>query len=70
MELETAFYIAALVYMGIMFILFIALLIAVFVIKAKINRLHAMVDEKVELAKTTITKASAGFSALKYFLKK
>lgn len=70
MELETAFYIVALVYMGLMFVMFIALLAAVLVIKAKIDRLHAVVDEKVELAKSVVTKTAAGFGALSHFLRK
>lgn len=70
MNLETVFYVVALIYMGLMFVLFIALLSAVMVIKAKINRLHTVVDDKVELAKSTVTKAVAGFSALRYFLRK
>jgi hypothetical protein len=69
MELETTFYIMAIVYMSLMFILFIALLIAVFVIKAKIDRLHAMVEERVDQAKSIATKATVGWKTLKYFIK-
>lgn len=70
MELETAFYIIAIAYMCLMFVLFIALLVAVLVIKAKINRLHSMVDERIDQAKSIAGKATLGLKTLKYFFKK
>jgi hypothetical protein len=70
MELETAFYIVAIVYMGLMFILFIALLAAVLVIKAKINKLHDSVDAKINLAKSVAGKGLIGLNTLRYFIKK
>jgi hypothetical protein len=44
--LEQTFYIMAIIYMAIMFIVMIAGVIAVFAIKAKVNQLHQMVEEK------------------------
>ncbi len=38
--LEQTFYIMAIVFMSVMFVMIIALVAAVFVIKAKINRIH------------------------------
>jgi len=49
MELQTAFYIIGIIYMGLMLVLFIALVTAVLVIKAKINHIHRMIDEKVQV---------------------
>ena len=45
--LEQTFYIMAIVYMGIMFILMIAAVVAIFAIKAKINDIHDKIDEKL-----------------------
>jgi cell division protein FtsL len=45
--LEEAFYIIAIVFMSVMFVLVIALVVAVFVIRAKINKIHHMIDSKV-----------------------
>ena len=45
--LETTFYWMAIVYMSIMFILLIALVSAVFVIKHKIDLIHRQIDEKL-----------------------
>lgn len=70
MELQTAFYIIGIVFMGLMIILIIALLAAVLVIKAKINKVHEMVDERLNQAKSVATKLSMGLSVLKHFAKK
>lgn len=70
MELETTFYIVSLVYMGLMFVLFVALLIAVLVIKAKINRLHRMVDDKVAAAQSLVGKVAIGISTIRHFVKR
>lgn len=45
--LETAFYIIGIIFMGLMLVLLIALVAAVFVIRAKVNNIHKMVDEKL-----------------------
>jgi Na+/H+-dicarboxylate symporter len=68
-DLENAFYIVALVYMGLMFVLFIVLLAAVLVIKSKINKLHDAIDEKVALARSIATKASIGINTVRHFVK-
>jgi len=47
MELETLFYVTAIVYMSLMLVLFIALLATVLVVKARINRFYRMLDSKV-----------------------
>jgi len=68
--LQTAFYIVGLVFMGINLILIVALLSAVLVIKAKINRVHEAIDAKVDQAKDLANKAGLVFRFLKYFAKR
>lgn len=46
--LEQSFYIIGIVFMGLMLVLFIALVAAVFVIRAKINKIHKMVEDKID----------------------
>ncbi|MDB5166409.1 MAG: hypothetical protein JWM37_481 [Candidatus Saccharibacteria bacterium] len=45
--LETAFYIIGITFMAIMLVLVIVLVVAVFVIRSKVNKIHAVVDEKI-----------------------
>ena len=45
--LEQAFYIMAIVYMGIMFLVTIGIVIAIFAIKAKINAIHRQIEDKI-----------------------
>lgn len=70
MDLQTAFYIIGIVFMSLMIILFVVLLAAVLVIKAKINKVHSMVDERVNQVKNIASKVSIGAKTLKYFLKR
>lgn len=49
MTLEETFYFVGILYMGLMLILFVALVAAVLVIKAKINHIHQMIDQKVRV---------------------
>ena len=70
MELETLFYITAIVYMSLMLVLFVALFAAVLVVKARINRLHRMLDSKIGQAKSIAGKATIGVNALRYFVRK
>lgn len=45
--LEQTFYIMAIIFMSVSFILLIALVSAVFVIKAKINKIHDSIERKL-----------------------
>lgn len=45
--LEQAFYIIAIVFMAVMFVLIIALLTMVFVIRRKINKIHDNIEAKI-----------------------
>jgi ABC-type multidrug transport system fused ATPase/permease subunit len=67
--LETAFYIVSLVYMGLMFVLFIALLVAVLVIKKKINAVHQMVEEKLAQVRAVTDKANIALKTIQHFVK-
>lgn len=61
--LEEAFYIMAIIFMSIMFIAMLALLAAVLVIRAKINRIHDNIEHKLE-AITRIAEKGGEISAL------
>lgn len=45
--LEQAFYIIAIVFMSVMFLLILALVIAVFVIRNKINHIHNVIESRI-----------------------
>ncbi len=68
MELETVFYILAIVYMIIMLLISFALLSAVIVIKTKINRAHQVIDQKVGQYRALTTKATVALYTIKYFM--
>lgn len=48
MILQEAFYVIGIVTMTLMLLLMISIVVAVFVIKSKVNRLHRMVEDKVQ----------------------
>lgn len=47
--LQEAFYIIAIVFMGVMFILLVALLVAVFVIRSKINKIQQQIESRINM---------------------
>lgn len=47
MDLQTTFYVVGIVFMGLMLILFVVLVVAVLVIRAKVNAIHHHVEEKL-----------------------
>lgn len=47
--LQEAFYIIAIIFMGVMFILLIALVAAVFVIRNKINRIERQIENRINM---------------------
>lgn len=65
MELQTAFYIVALIFMGLMLILFSVLIVAVLVIRAKVNAIHRHVEEKLGVALGIIEGGSKIMSKVK-----
>jgi cell division protein FtsL len=62
--LEQTFYTMAIVFMSIMFLMIAVLLVAVLVIRAKINKIHDAIENKVDLV-TSLTGLSAGAQAIK-----
>jgi uncharacterized membrane protein len=61
--LEQTFYIMAIVFMSVGFILLIAIVVAIFAIKAKINRIHDKIEERVETV-TALAERSGELTAL------
>lgn len=48
--LQTAYYIIAIVFMGVIFILILALIMTVFMIRAKLNKIEERIQTKVDEA--------------------
>jgi cell division protein FtsL len=61
--LQEAFYIIAIIFMGVMFILIIALVAAVFVIRSKVNRIQRTIEDKVHMV-TTVAEKGGEIAAL------
>lgn len=61
--LQEAFYIIAIVFMGVMFVLVIALVAAVFVIRSKVNRIQRTIEDKIHTV-TTIAEKTGEVAAL------
>lgn len=68
-DLQTAYYIVALVFMGVMFGLIIALLVVALKIKAMVNKVHDKIDHKVDQARHLSDKASVLLNTIRYFVK-
>jgi hypothetical protein len=49
MDLQDTFYILGIVYMSLMLLIMLALVIAVFIIKRKVNEIHRKIDEKLAI---------------------
>lgn len=47
MDLQTAFYVVGLIFMGLMLVLFLVLIVAVLVIRAKVNAIQRHIEEKL-----------------------
>lgn len=67
---QTDFYLAAIVFMGIITLLLIGLMITALVIKSKISKMQRKINEKVDTAKDLSHKAMKAFYALRYFVKR
>ena len=61
--LQEAFYIIGIIFMGIMLILIIVLVSAVFVIRAKINKIHDNIERKINSV-TSIAEKGGELAAL------
>jgi hypothetical protein len=49
MDLQNTFYILGIIYMSLMLLIMLVLVVAVFVIKHKINEIHRKIDEKLAI---------------------
>lgn len=61
--LQEAFYIIAIIFMGVIFIMLIALVSAVFVIRSKINRIHDQIEAKINTV-TAVAEKSGEIAGL------
>lgn len=49
MDLQTAFYIIGIIFMSLMLLLTIGIIVAIMVLRAKINAIHRQIDEKLSI---------------------
>ena len=61
--LQEAFYIIAIVFMGVIFIMLIALVTAVFVIRSKVNKIQQAIESKINTV-TNIAEKGGEIAAL------
>jgi hypothetical protein len=64
-DLQTTFYIMAIIFMGTMFLILLGILGAVLVIRAKVNAIHARIEEKIEQITGFAEKGTAVLGSLK-----
>jgi len=64
-DLQTTFYVMAIVFMSVMFLILLGILAAVLVIRAKVNAIHARVEEKIEQVTMFAEKGTAVIGSLK-----
>ena len=64
-DLQTTFYIMAIIFMGVMFLILLSILAAVLVIRAKVNAIHARIEEKIEQLTAIAEKSTAVIGSLK-----
>jgi hypothetical protein len=57
--LQESFYIIGIIFMSLMFILILFLLISVFVIRAKINRIHDQIEARIDAVTMMAEKSGA-----------
>lgn len=65
MDLQNAFYIVGIIFMSLMLILFIVLVAAVLVIRAKVNAIHAKIDQKLSVFGDIASKGHAAVGKVK-----
>lgn len=64
-ELQTAYYITALVFMGVIFLVLIGLLIIGLIIRAKVNAIHDRIEDKFAQVAGVAEKGAAVLGTLK-----
>lgn len=65
MDLQTAFYIIGIIFMTVMLLLVIGILVALWIIKSKINHMHRVLDQKLATAQNALHKSTAIFRILR-----
>ncbi len=70
MGLEHAFYILGIVFMSLILIILLALVAAVFVIRAKVVAIHKSIDEKLSFASDVLNTGSSVVKKVKRAVKK
>ncbi len=65
MGLEQAFYIVGIIFMSLMLIILLALVLAVFVIRAKVIAIHNAIEEKLSFASDVMNTGSSVLKKLK-----
>jgi septation ring formation regulator EzrA len=58
MDLQNTFYVLGIIVMGLILILLVIIVTAVLVIRAKINAIHEMVEQKIELLISPVSTAA------------
>jgi hypothetical protein len=69
MDLQTAFYIIGIIFMGVMLLLVVGILVVVLVIKTKINHVHRVINEKIGAVRDVTDKATTIFRIFHNLLK-
>lgn len=70
MSLEEVFYLMAIIFMSVMFVILIALVVAVFVIKHKIDLIHRQIEEKLHIFTTVFHTGSEIVDRVKSAIKR
>lgn len=61
--LEQTFYIMAIVFMSVMFLMLIAIVVAIFAIRAKINKIHDKIEARLDMV-TALAERGGELTAL------
>lgn len=69
-DLQTAYYIYAIVFMSIILVMILALLVVALKIRSKVNEIHQRIDEKVAQISDIASKGSAVLGTVKKVVKR
>lgn len=70
MELETVFYVLGIVFMTLMLVIITSLVIGVFLIKKKIDRIHDAIEDKMMVISSAVEAGKRGTRAVKNVVRK
>ena len=68
-DLQTAFYIIGIIYMSLMFLLAVTIVVALLVIKSKINRMQRIVNARIHAVRDTADHLAAIIRAARSVLR-